>query len=297
MKTVIPALLSLCCCLPAFAGEPAVMNSTGGRYAPSDLTLGNFLSEGWTQDWGKRSDPDAAPDMALLRVQTNFLEREIRTDYYFENNIANASKKDIHFADALVALGLNRRLMLEAVASYEWIEPRAGKKEMEGMSEAFVGRVQLIDTATSSYAFNFRAQAPDDGIGNHQTTLSCGIAGWNDLTPLGLKRMGIYYHVQEETYLGTGENGAKRNDVTYAVSLAKTWTAPDAAVRNFTTFVETYAATDLDGSTSGHTAVAITPGIRFTLGKGNVFMAGVDIPLTTPDPYSAQYRFTYIFNF
>lgn len=297
MKTVISALLFACFCLPAIAGEPAVMNSTGSQYAPSDLTLFNFFSEGWTQEWGKRSNPDAAPDMALLRVQTNFLEREIRTDYYFKNDISSASKKDIHFADTLIAWGLNRRLMLEAVASYEWVEPRAGKKEMEGMSEAFVGRLQLIDTATSSYAFNFRAQAPDNGIGNHQTTLSYGIAGWNDLTSLGLKRMGLYYHVQEETYLGTGEKGAKKNDLTYAVSVAKTWTAPDAAIRNFTTFVEGYATTDLDGTTSGHTAMVVTPGIRFTLGRGNVFMTGADIPLTSPIPYSAQYRLTYIYNF
>ncbi len=42
---------------------------------PSELTLLNFFSEGWDQDWVKRSRHGRTPDMALLRVTTNFLER------------------------------------------------------------------------------------------------------------------------------------------------------------------------------------------------------------------------------
>ena len=45
-------------------------------------------------------------------------------------------------------------------------------------------------------------------------------------------------------------SGETRNDLTYAVSLAKTWNDPDMPVfGNFTTFVELYNTTDLDGIT------------------------------------------------
>ena len=302
MRTTSLTTLLACIGMSVFAGVPAspvVLNSPGESELASDLTLGNFFSEGWDQAWAKRPHLGGAPDMALLRVQTNFLEQEVRTDYYFEDHVVSGSKLDIHFADALVAYGVNRRLMLALVDSYEWIEPRPGHKELNGMSEAFVGRLQLVDTEHSSYAFTFRAQAPDDGIKNKQTTLSYALAGWNDLTPLGLPRVGLYYHVQEESYLGPpAEAGAKRNDLTYAVTLAKTWTAPDApVVRNFTTFVECFSTTDLDGTTNGRTTTGLTPGIRFTLGKGHVIMAGVDIPVTTPRPYTALYRLTYIYNY
>jgi len=301
IKTASIATLFACIGMSAFAGEsasPAIINSAGGSELASDLTLGNFFTEGWDQDWSKRPHLGGAPDMALLRVQTNFLEQEVRADYYFQNDLSSASKKDIHFADSLVTYGVNRRLMLAVVGSYQWTEPRPGHKELEGMSEAFLGRLQLVDTEESSYAFNFRAQAPNDGIGNKQTTLSYALAGWNDLTPLGLPRVGLYYHVLEDNFLGTGAAGARRNDLTWAMSLAKTWTEPDAPViRNFTTFLECFNTTDLDGVTSGRTTTGLTPGIRFTLGKGHVIMAGVDIPMTTPRPYSALYRLTYIYNY
>ena len=66
---------------------------------------------------------------------------------------------------------------------------------------------------------------------------------------------------------------------------------------NFTTFVEGYGVTSLDGSAKGATAITVTPGIRTTLGHGNVLMAGVDIPVSNPRPESAIYRLTYIINF
>jgi len=282
----------------AFAGAAPVMETeTPPLSSASNLTLGNFFSEGWNQPYSHRADPDAAPDMALLRVQTNFLEREFRFDFSAERNIHGPTKKDIDVLDGLVAYSFNRRFMLEVVSSYEWDDYRMGSN-MSGAGGAVVGRVQLVDVPGSSYALTVRASMPDTGVGVHQTDVSFALAGWQDLTKIGLYRTGLYFHVQEETYAGPGEAGAKRNDITYDVTLAKTWTKPDMPVfGNFTTFVEGYGVTTLDGASEGETTITVTPGIRTTLWHNNVIMAGADIPVSNPHPYGVIYRLTYIINF
>ena len=50
---------------------------------PQDLTLANFFSAGWDDEWAKQERATGTPNMALLRVQTNFMEREFRANYYF----------------------------------------------------------------------------------------------------------------------------------------------------------------------------------------------------------------------
>jgi hypothetical protein len=71
----------------------------------------------------------------------------------------------------------------------------------------------------------------------------------------------------------------------------------DAINGNLSTFVETYGTTYLDGSNSGHTVITVTPGIRATIASHHVFMAGVDFPLTDPNPFERIFRFTYIYCF
>src|SRR5262249_54489676 len=53
----------------------------------SDLTLANFFTEGWNEESSKRRRASGTPDLALLRVQTNFMEREFRFNYFFQNDI------------------------------------------------------------------------------------------------------------------------------------------------------------------------------------------------------------------
>ena len=288
------AVIAICQTRSVFAGADTETPPLSGA---SNLALGNFFTEGWNQAYSHRADPDAAPDMALLRVQTNFLEREFRFDFSSQRNIHGPTKKDIDVLDGLVAYSFNRRFMLEAVSSYEWDDYRVGN-DMSGAGGAIVARFQLVDIPGSSYALTARASVPDTGIGQEQTTVSFALAGWQDLTRLGLARTGLYFHAQEETYAGPGDAGEKRNDITYAISLAKTWTRPDMPILgNFTTFVEGYGTTNLDGDEKGVTTVTVTPGIRTTLGHGNVLMAGVDIPVSNPHPYGVMYRLTYIINF
>jgi hypothetical protein len=300
MKPFLTALF-LFICVPVFAEVPSVPVAQVEAPAlgqPSNLTFSNFFSEGWNQEWTKRVTPGGAPDMALLHVQTNFLEREFRTDYYNQQNVASDDHGHVSFLDGLIAYGLNRRFMIEVVGNYQWKNSRKADSDISGAAAAVVGRLQLVDVPGSSLAYNFRVNTPNSGLGVNQTEFINAIAGWQDLTRFGLKRVGLYYSVQLDTYSGPAAVGSEHNDLLYDVSLAKTWTDPNTfLLGNFTTFAEVYATSYLDGSKHGQTVVNATPGIRLTLGHGNVLMGGVDLPVSTPLDFNATYRLTYIYNF
>jgi len=97
--------------------------------------------------------------MALLHVTTNFLEREFRFDYYHQWNKGSNSTRDIDFTDALIAYGLDRRFMLEAVGNYEWDNARTVGSS-SGAAGALVGRLQLIDIPYYSLAFSVKVTSP-----------------------------------------------------------------------------------------------------------------------------------------
>jgi len=283
----------------SFAGElrgPTLQEPLPVADELTDLSLGNFFSAGWNEPWSRRPRPDGAPDLTLLRVQSNMLLRALRTDSTLERSLESSSERRVLSVNQLIEYSFNRRLMLALIGNYEWIDARTGEDE-SGWTYGGLARFQLVDTRRASYALNFRAMAPNDGLGEKKTTLSFALAGWHDLTPLGLDRMGLYWHVQEITYLGPRAPGAKANDLTYALSLAKTWTGPDAALGNFTTFVETYARTDLDGQNAGRTTVTLTPGVRCTLAHRHTLIAGIDLPVSTPRPYEQLFRLSYVFSF
>lgn len=277
--------------ITARAGEPQTV-------APSavDLTLGNFFSRGWTEDFACRSRGEGTPDMSLLRVQTNFVARVFRTDFTIQQGRQDNA---VRFSDGLtetVEYAFNQRLMAGVIGNYRWTDSRTG----EDLSGAAVGgcvRLQLVNTAASTFASTFRFMAPNHEFGERATTLSLALEGWQDLAPLGLSRTGLYYHVQEETLSRQMPPGARRNDLTYDISVAKTWTAPNAFCANASTFLEAYGRTDLDGDNAGRTLVTLTPGVRATFAKRHVVMAGVDFPVTERRPFDRIVRLTYILCF
>ena len=300
MFKIFSTVLFLFICVPAFASEPSEAQSTT-RAPLSNLTLGNFFTEGWDQDWEKRTTPGGAPDMSLLHVQTNFLEREFRADYYNQQNTGSNKSRHINFLDGLIAYGLDRRFMIEVVSNYQWNAALKGANST-GAGGALVGRLQLVDVPGASYAYNFRISEPNAGIGTTQTTVTNSLSGWNDLTGFGLKRVGLYYSLQENTYVGIAKAGSKSNDVAYAAALAKTWTDPHVPlVGNFTTFLEAYGSADLDGTAQTRT-LNLTPGIHTklghdSLGHEHVLMVGVDLPVVHPYPFNVTYRVTYVLDF
>src|SRR5262249_40545142 len=151
----------------------------------------------------------------------------------------------------------------------DWIEGRGRSPDRDGGDPSLVGRIQLVDTESSSYSFNTRVIAPNRGIKEQQTTFSYGLAGFEDLAYwVGLNKVGLYYSVLFDSLAGPTKLGARQNDVGYDITIAKTLTSPDTPIlSDFTVFLETFAQTNLDGDNTGRTNLTFTPGIRFNLGK------------------------------
>jgi hypothetical protein len=290
------ALLMSGMLLHALAGEPSTPSIEVAKPELTDLIFSNFFSAGWNESWTRRSRGDNTPDMALLRVQTNFLTDVFRLDYAYQENLKAASVRGTEAVTGTLEYAFNRRFELGLVGYYNWIDSRMGE-DLEGATEGAFARLQWVDTATSSLTTTLRVALPNHDLGGKETTISLAIAGWQDLASLGLKHVGLYYHVQEETLAGPGTSGSRRNDLTYAVSLARTWTSPESFFGNTTTFVEAYGKTDLDGPDRSQTDITVTPGIRATIARRHILMAGVEFPLTDPKPFERIVRLTYIYNF
>jgi hypothetical protein len=280
---------------------PAMVLAPGPEHGQtrhlSDLSVGNFFTEGWNQEWEKWRH--YTPDMALLRVTTNFLERELRADYAHTDVANSATTDSSDFANMLMAYALNRRLMLEVIGNYQWNDLKTGDT-VSGASAAFLVRLQLVENATQSYSFQSRVSAPNKGIGQTQTPLTFGLAGWQDVHAWipALGRFGLYFSFQYEDLLGPHKAGATQNDVTYDVSIAETWTTPSTPVfGNLTTFLEAFGQTFLDGTNSGKTNVTLTPGVRFWFIPENSFTFGVDLPVSHAPAVHSVVRATYILNF
>jgi hypothetical protein len=279
-------------------GETPEHGSGAAHAEPSDLGVLDFFSAGWNQEWVHRHR--RTPDMALLKVTTNFLEREFRLDYVNTQIANNAKLVASDLINGLMAYGLNRRLMLEVIANYQWNIGKTGSPA-NGAGIGFLARFQLVDNPTQSYSFQYRISPPNRPIGQTQTSMTHSLSGWQDIEALipALTRVGLYFSFQYENLLGPlPKPGARSNDISYDISFAKTWTSPEMMViGNFTTFLEFFGTTDLDGSSASPTVITITPGIRFWLIPKNSLTFGVEFPLTTTPPASVTYRATYILNF
>ena len=293
---ICAALFILTAPLSAIAGESSIRPGDPVKPGRQDITLGNFFSVGWNEPWQKYPRGQGTPDMSLLRVQTNFLAQLFRTDLAIQENRAENSVSDNTLLTGTLEYAFNRRFMLALIGNYRWLDSRAGE-DNEGGAVAAFARFQLLENRNLSLAFTFRAGLPNHDLREKNTTLGFAFAGWQDLEPLGLGRTGLYYHVQEETLAGPAKPGARHNALTYDISLARTWTKPDAWLGNATTFVEGYGRTDLDGEVKGQTLITITPGVRATIAHRHIVMAGVEFPLTDERPFDRTLRFTYIYNF
>jgi hypothetical protein len=293
LRVLMPLTLCAAC---SGAGAQEYGESKGQHL--SDLTLENFFSEGWTQPWAKRERADGTPDMALLKVTTNFLERELRLDYARTNDLHGSKYRGTDFLNGLIAYGLDRRVMVEVISNYQWNSAFKGAG-VSGAGGGGLVRLQLVDTELSSYSMQFRLGEPNQSIGQTQTSRQISAAAFNDLNALaGLYRTGLYYSVTYESLVGKHASGARESDIAYDVSLATTLTERRTPVfGNLTPFLEAYATTDLDGSKSGHTVATVTPGMRFWFYPENSLTVGGDIPVSGPHPYGGVFRVTYILNF
>ena len=227
--------------LGVFGGENLGISERGTEPPFENLTLGNFFSRGWNEPWTRRSRGEGTPDMSLLRVQTNFLAQLFRTDLAIQQNLSDNPIRETYSLSGTLEYAFNRRFMLAVIGTERWLDARAGE-DNDGATVAAFARFQWVDTATSSLATTIRVGWPSRDLDEKQTTLGFSLAGWQDLAPIGLQRVGLYYHVQEETFAGPGKAGGRRNDLTYDISLAKTWTRPDAGPSTLSTRAATCSA-------------------------------------------------------
>jgi len=117
-------------------------------------------------------------------------------------------------------------------------------------------------------------------------------------------RIGVGLTTPAAAVAGTATSTATgKSGVLVHVLVAKTVTGPDASFfRTLTFFEENFAQTLLDGPTTGRTYVTMTPGFRFNfptsdcwkMGHDNVLILGVDLPVSTYQPWSSTWRLSYI---
>jgi hypothetical protein len=295
-RLAVALVSALLVAAPARASEAAPDPSPHSA-EPADLGILDFFTNGWSQDWVHRHR--GTRDMALLKVTTNFLERELRMDYAYTSLQGNPSFTGTNFLNTLMAYAVNRRLMLEIIANYQWnVHP--GTSPVNGAGGAALLRFQLVDTATASYSVQLRVSAPNKGIGQSQTTFGYYVAGWQDVRAWlpALGRLGLYYSFQYDNLQGPAPTGATRNSISYDVSLACTLTAPTTPVfSDLTAFLELYGTTPLDGNSAGKTVLSLTPGVRFWFVPKNSFTLGAELPVSHSPPWSVIARATYILNF
>lgn len=236
------------------------------------------------------------PDLLLLRVQGNFLEHDLRGDATYEDRIQGGTAHAATDLDARVSVPIDTLLMVGVLGNYRWVEESARPNE-NGAAISVFGRVQLVQEAESSYAFNIEVASPNKGVENNKTQISVGVAGFEDLDALaGLDRVGLYADLEFQHSTGRGQVDGG-NQLEYVVSCAKTWTEDLVGAGRFTVFAELGGTTQLDRGTGGRTMITGTPGLRLDPAAAHAVLFGVDFPLSHPHGFGELYRVSYIFSF
>jgi hypothetical protein len=210
---------------------------------------------------------------------------------------ASTNTRNIQILRSSISYAFNRRFSLQLRNDYEWLNRRRNNDE-SGDSFSPDAQFELIDTPSVKYAFHFRVITPDDSIGNKLTTLAPALAGWYDLSNLGLDRTSFYYSAQDKEFVGPANSGTRRNAFVGTVSLAKAWTrANPSGFGHFMTFVDVVDSYAIDGDVTDRNLVVVRPGLRINLWGNSVLMGAIDFPVVTTTNEDAVYRLAYIFNF
>ena len=108
------------------------------------------------------------------------------------------------------------------------VRPRTGGLQVDGGFPGLRARVQLVENESSSYTFNCQVNGPNDTLGVDQSTISYGMAGFEDLAYwFGWHRVGLYYSFLIDDLAGPGTVGSERADIQYDVTLAKSLLPPE----------------------------------------------------------------------
>ena len=267
------------------------------HHEPSDLGVLNFFTAGWNEPEADRHR--TTRDMALFRVETAYVEKEFRLDFVHSNYRGDSTYSGGYATKASLAYALNRRMQLEVSGYYAW-NVLPGEPPANGAAASVALRFALVDGAAMNYAFQIELETPNRGIGEGGTAMSYSLAGWQDVSRWipALGPVGLYYSLKWVNVLGSLEPEEPHNILSWTISAARQWTPPDfPVVGNFTTFLEAWMETALDGAPAGKLNFTLTPGVRFWFLPENSVILGVDIPLNNSAPYSATWRATYFLGF
>lgn len=279
---------------PGRADDPRAPG--GGQEEPTDLGLGNFFT-GWDQPEAERHR--ATKDMALFRVETAYVEKEFRLDFVHSNYRGDSTYSGGYATKASLAYAVSRRLQLEVSGLYAW-NVLPGEPPPNGAAASVSLRFALVEAAYMNYAFQVELETPNRGIGEGGTAMAYSLAGWQDMTRWlpSLGPVGLYYSLKWVNVLGPIEQGEAHNFLSWDVSVARSWTRPDLpGFGRFTTFLEAWMETALDGDAAGKLNFTLTPGVRFWFLPENSIILGADIPLNSAAPYSVTWRATYFLGF
>lgn len=236
------------------------------------------------------------PNLELLRVQASFLERDVRGDYSYEDDERGSGIRATTAASIRLAVPIDSDLMVAVTLNHEWLDEE-DRPDENGSGGSVLGRLKINEDADSSYAFNLRVTAPDKSVGNDKTSIAMIVSGFEDLDALlGLDRVGVYADLGFQHSTGRGQLDGG-NEMTYALSLAKTWGDRNPTGWQVSPFLELAGTTQLDQGAGGRTTLSLTPGLRIDLLPAHAFLAGVDVPLTHPHGFGQTFRISYIFSF
>lgn len=287
---------------PAEGHAKAKPHGHGGAHAePSDLHIKDFFRKGWNEDWTHRPEtPDRARRLALLRVNTAFMEREFRMNFVDNSFSVYQARPEKTQFEAFYTWAFCRRFQLNVQANEEWDELRPARgvgPNPSGTTGALLMRFQLEDDYRSCAALNAKLTTANKGVGESKHTLALSVGGFQDLTKrLGINKLAFYWDVRYNIFFGDPVRiGDKGHDYAFTLSLAKTITEPDRKwIGTLTPFIEFLGTHDLDGITENRFQMTCTPGVRFNLGSKNWLLFGVDLPVVGPHLLDEAYRVTYI---
>ncbi len=236
------------------------------------------------------------PDLVLLRVRGNFLEHDLRVNATYENDIQRSTAHAATDLEFRLAVPIDTVWMIGLLGNYRW-EDELSRPDENGAALTVFGRVQLLDLPESSYAFNVEVATPNKGVDNTKTQVGFGVAGFEDLDLLlGLDRVGLYADLNLQHSSGRGA-GDGENQLSYVLSMAKTWTEDLLGAGRFTIFGELGGTTQLNQGSDGRTVITGTPGLRLDPAPAHALIAGVDFPITHPHGFGELFRISYVYSF
>lgn len=247
------------------------------------LCLDTLFSEGWCDAWIAPPDGcSGAPRQGWINTFDGFFTREWHLAYAFTNNLPDGS--DAHLGLFTFNTPLSRRLWLGIDVPF--ITSLEGGADSEtAFGDVFVTpKVMLQETQNMSLSAGLTIQIPtgSESTGGDLSSLFPHIDLWTDIGGGWSLRGGTGFVIPTEESVSP--------DAVWVLnaSIGQTVTCHDnTPLGDFTYYLAANLRQDL-GATDDHTFVSFTPGIRTHLGNNYFFLAGVEVPVTGPQPFDER---------